>query len=248
MRLVGFPIVPLAALIGALGVSNAAHAQKTLDAYAQPALKDLSASVDVLSHNDGELRKIGKGYVDAYKLAKQEVQCREPSQMRFQGKKGLFTIRYITNGARKLTEVPTLRIRKVDDISKEPGKGDSISDLGVITPAWADRVEAKWVRAETKGGANLQVFEFWYKEDPRRRHTISVDPATKTIVEHIDHHRSKKKPGFRKRLVFSQPKQVNGVWLPTRAALYNGENKLSAEVKYESIQVNSGLSEKLFKF
>ncbi|MGV3723995.1 MAG: hypothetical protein ACO1SX_24140 [Actinomycetota bacterium] len=248
MSLVGIRFVPMAAALATLALSSAAHAQKSLENYTQPALKDLSASVDVLSHNDGELRKIGKGYVDAYKLARQEIQCREPSQMRFQGKKGLFTIRYVTNGSRKLTEVPTLRIRKVEDIAKEPGKGDSISDLGVITPAWADRVEARWVRTENKGGNTLQVFEFWYKEDPRRRHTISIDPDTKTIVEHIDHHRSKKKPGFRKRLVFSQPKQVNGVWLPTRAALYNGENKLSAEVKYESIQVNTGLSEKLFKF
>jgi len=248
MRLAGFSMVPVLAVGLTLLAGSAAHAQKSLDDYTQPALKDLSASVGVLSHNDRELRKIGKGYSDAYKLGQQEVQCREPSQVRFQGKKGLFTIRYITNGNRKLTEVPTLRIRKVDDISKEPGKGDSISDLGVITPAFADRVEAKWLRSETRDGATLQVFEFWYKEDPRRRHTVSMDPATKTIVEHIDHHRSKKKPGFRKRLLFSQPKQVNGVWVPTRAALYNGENKLSAEVKYESIKVNTGLAEKLFKF
>lgn len=248
MRLAGIHSIPVGVLALALGLAGPVHAQKSLDDYAQPALKDLSASVDVISHNDRELSKIGKGYVDAYKLAQQEVQCREPSQVRLQGKKGVFTIRYVTNGKRKLTEVPTLRIRKVEDISKEPGKGDSISDLGVITPAWADLVEAKWLRQETKHGKNLQVFEFWYKEDPRRRHTIYLDPATKTIVEHIDHHRSKKKSGFRKRFVFSEPRQLNGVWLPTRVSLYNGENKLSAQVKYESIKINSGLADSLFKF
>jgi hypothetical protein len=248
MRLVTLAPLATCAFAAALALAAPAQAQKSLDDYVQPALKDLSATIDVISHNDRELSKIGKGYVDAYKLAQQEVQCREPLQVRLQGKKGVFTIRYITNGNRRLTEVPTLRIRKVEDISREPSKGDSISDLGVITPSWADQVEAKWVRQETRNGKNLQVFEYWYKQDPRRKHTIFLDPTTKTMVEHIDHHRSKKKTGFRKRLVFSEPRQLNGVWLPTRAALYNGENKLGAQVKYESIKVNTGLSESLFKF
>ena len=166
--------------------------------------------------------------------------------MRFEGKQGVFTIRYVTNGNRKLTEVPTLRIHKVDDISTEPAKGDTISDLGIVSSSWAKRVESRWLRSEARGGKTLQVFEFWYNEDPRARHTIWLDPSTKTIVEHVAHHRNRNKPGFRKRLVYSEVKQIEGVWVPSRVAMFNGENKLAGEMRYSSIKVNENLQDKMF--
>src|SRR5688572_22686491 len=226
-----------AACLVALG-ARPALAQKKLSDYAQPNLRDISASIKVLSHNNRELAKIGKGYVDAYKLGSQEIWAKEPGCVRFQGRKGILTIRYVTNGNRKLTEVAHLRIRKVDDISKEPSKGDSISDIGVVTQAWVDRVEDRWLRTETRDGKPLQVFEFWYKEDPRYRHTIWMDPATKTMVEHVSHHRSKKRTGFKKKLTYGDSKQINGVWLPTLVSIYNEENKLAGQMRYDRIQVN----------
>jgi hypothetical protein len=224
-----------------------AHAQKNLDAFAQPALKDLTAGVRVLSHNSRELRKIGKSFEEGYKLERQEISCKEPGMVRYQGKKGLLTLRYITNGNRRLSEVSTFRIRKNEDISKEPNKGETIADLGVITPAWVDRVESKWLRTEERGGKRVEVFQYWYKEDPRYLHTIVVDPTTKTIIETTAHHRSRKKPGFKKRFVYSEVTRINGVNLPQRVGVYNGENKLAAELRYEGIRVNTGLPDTLFK-
>ena len=239
----------LAALAGALCLgASPAWAQKTLDFYAQPALTDLSTSVSIVSKNDRELEKIGKGYVDAYRLDKQQIWCKEPGRMRFEGKQGVFTIRYVTNGNRRLTEVPTLRVREVDDISKEPGKGDAIVDLGIVTQAWVDRVQDRWLRQETRDGKTYQVFEFWFKEDPRYRHTLWMDPATKTVMEHTAHHRSRRKPGFRKRMVYSDLKQINGVWVPTKVTLYNGENKLAGVTRYDSIKVNTNIPDSLFNF
>jgi outer membrane lipoprotein-sorting protein len=236
----------LAALF--LCAARPARAQKALSDYVQANLKDLSASVDVVSKNDAELEKIGKGYVDAYRLGKQEIWSKEPSRMRFQGKQGVFVIRYVTNGGRKLTEVPTLRIHKVEDISTEPGKADSISDLGIVTTAWAERVESRWLRTENRDGKALQVFEVWYKEDPHARHTLWLDPTTKTIVEHIHHYRVRNKPGFRKRLVYSDLKQVNGVWVPTKVSMYNTDDKLAGVLRYDGIKVNTGLADSLFNF
>jgi hypothetical protein len=224
-----------------------AFAQKKLSDYVQPGLRDVSASIRILSHDDRELAKIGKGYADAYKLGSQEIWAKEPGQVKYQGKKGFITLRFITSGNRKLTEVSHLRIRKVDDISKEPGKGDSISDLGLVTQAWVDQVEDRWLRTETRDGKTLQVFEYWHKEDPRYRHTLWMDPQTKTIVDHIAHHRSQKRPGFKKRLVYSDAKQISGVWLPTTVTVYSGENKPAGQLRYERIQVNTGLPDSLFK-
>ena len=244
------PALAVATLLGtfAATISVPASAQKSLDGYCQPAFKDAAATIDIVSHNNKELGKIGKGYVQAMSLRSQEIWCKEPSRVRFQGKKGLFTIRYVTTGTKKLTEVPTLRIHKVEDISKEPGKGDSISDLGIITQSWADSIEARWLRTDTVDGKQAQVFEYWRKEDPKSKHTISIDPTTHIILENISHHRSKKKVGFKKRLVYSEPKQFNGVWMPTKVTIYNGENKQAAEMRYEKIRINTGLDEKLFSF
>lgn len=240
-------ILPLLFSAALLLGSRPAHAQKSLQDYVQPTLKDLSASVNVLSHKDDELRKIGAGYVDAYTLTDREIFFREPGQARLQGKKGVLTIRYVTNGGKRLTEVPSLRVRKVEDIADEPGKGDSISDIGVITANWVSRVESRWIRSEERNGKTLQVFEFWYSDDPKAKNTVWLDPASKTIVERIAHHRNRSKPGFKKRIVFSDVKTVNGVQVPTRATLFSGDNKQAAQVSYERIKVNAGLADSLFK-
>lgn len=225
-----------------------AAGQENLARYAQPTLQDVTATVKVVGKTDRELAKIGKGYVDAYKLESQELTAKEPDRVRFEGKRGLLTIRYITNGTRKLTQVSTPRINKVDDISKEPAKGDSISDAGLITPAWVARVEDRWLRSETRDGKTLHVFEYFYKEDPKYIHTLWVDPETKTIVERIDHHRSKIKPGFKKRFLYSEVQTVNGVNMPSKVVLLNGENKVAAIMRYDRIKVNTGLPDKLFSF
>jgi hypothetical protein len=224
-----------------------ALAQKELSDYAQPALKDLTASVKLLSHNNRELSKMGKGFAELYKLESREIWCKEPSCVRVQGKKGIMTLRSITNGDRRKVEVPTMRIRKVENVKDEPGKADSISDLGVITPAWLRTVQSRWLRTETRDGKPHHVFEFWHPEDSKAKHTIVLDPATKTVVEHIAHHRAQRKKGFKRRVVYSEPKQVNGVWIPTRAAAYSPDNKLAGEVRYDKIQINTGLPDSLFK-
>lgn len=222
-------------------------ANPTLDAYAQSTLKDLAASIDVLSKNDQELDKMGKGFRDAYTLTSQEISFKEPGLGRFEGKKGVLTVRRVTTLRQQLFEVPLLRVRKVEDISTKPGKADSVADLGLITPAWADGVESKWLRAEQRDGKMLQGFDVWSKSDPQSRHTLWIDPVTKTVVEHIHFHRNPGKTGFRKRLVYSEVKQVNGVWVPTRVSLYNSENKLAAVMRYERVRVNTGLSDSLFR-
>jgi len=227
-------------------VRPAFSAEKPLEEYAQSNLKDLAAKIKILSHNDRELSKIGKDFPKGFTLGSQEIWCKEPGKVRFQGKKGLFTIRQVTNGNRKLFEAPA--VHKVDDISKEPGKGDSIADLGLITPGWVDTVEYQWLRTETRDGKPMQVYQYWRKEDPRARHTITVDPTTKTVVENIAHFRSKKKEGFKKKLVYSAPQQINGVWVPTRVSIYNTEDKRGGEMQYESIRINVGLEDKLFNF
>jgi hypothetical protein len=230
-----------------LAGNSPAWAQRSLKEFVQPELSDVSATIKVVAKNDAELKKMGKSFVEANKLSRQEVQYKEPGRMRLSGKKGLFTIRYVTNGEKKLTQVPTLGINKVENIAKEPAKADTIYDLGLITAAWVDRVEDRWLRTEDRDGKTMQVFEFWWKEDRAAKHTIVVDPATKIIVEHVAHHRAKKKPGFKKKILYGEVQKINGVYVPTKATLLNSDNKIAAILRYDDLTVNSGLSDKLFK-
>jgi len=236
-----------AALAAHPSAASAAGAPSLKD-FCQPDLSDVSARIKVVATNEAELKKMGKTYVEAQKLSEQEIQCKEPGKVRLQGKKGLFTIRYITNGNRRVTQVPTLRINKAEDIAKEPGKGDVIYDLGLITPAWVGKVEDHFVRTEDRDGKPVHVFEFYFKEDQRAKHTIVVDPATKTILDHTAHHRAKRKPGFKKRVLYGEVQNINGVFVPTKATLLNSDNKIGAVLRYDNVKVNAGLSEKLFSF
>lgn len=237
-------LLATAALASLVSSRSAWSAPPSLADFTQPALRDVTTSARVLAKDERALKKIGKGFAEAYTLSHQQVVYREPMQVRFTGKKGLLTIRDITNGTRHLMEIRPIH-RRVDDLTKDPGKGHSITDLGVMTPAWVSSVEARWLRSEVRDGKTLQVFEYHPKSRPRARRTIWVDPETRVLVEQVTH---QGKQGIKKRTVYSEPRQFNGVWLPTQATIYNGEGQLAGKMRYENVQVNSGVSEALFKF
>ena len=224
-----------------------ARAQKSIEPFFQTNLKDLSAEVKVVAKNDTELRKIGKGYVDAYALTDRRFSYKEPGKVRADGKRGLITMRMVTNGDRKLMQISFPPIRRIEDLKKNPGKADSISDLGLLTPDWLPDHEYAWQRTETKDGRNCEVFRVWDKRDPAYKHTYWIDVQTKTLVEHIAHFRNRKKPGFKKRFVFSKPTLVSGVWVPTEMTVYNPEDKPAGTVRYQNLKVNTGLSDSIFK-
>ena len=226
-------------------------AEKKLDAFVQAGLQDVSVSIAIEARKDPELKKIGKDYVTAFKLTAQQIQCKEPDRFRFQGRKGILTFRTITNGYRKLTEVtgiPLLRQRKSRDISQDPGKADTVADLGILSKSWVARIRSEWRRQETRNRKLLSVFDYWYRGDPGRRHTLWIDPGTRTIVEQVYHERDPRAPTYRKRIVYSEVKQINGIWMPTRATIYNGEGREAAVMRYARCLVNTGLSDKLFSW
>lgn len=236
-----------AAVAFTLSSADGALAQKQLSDYVQPAFRDITARPKVVSKNVGELKKMGKGYVDAYTLSRQEFRGKVPGMVRFEGKKGLLTVKRVTNGNRQLMQVPPVH-RKVTSLSKEPWKGDSVLDIGLLTADLVKAVESKWLRSENREGKALEVFEVWHPADPKYKHELILDPVTRTVVEHISHHRSVRRAGFKKRLVYREVVQISGVYIPQVAEIYSGENKLAAVMRYEEIKINTGLPDSLFKF
>jgi hypothetical protein len=227
-----------------------ARAQDTLAAHAQPALADVSADVKVVSHNDRELEKMGKGYSQAYTLEHQRFFWKAPGEARFQARKGVIQVLRITNGSRQMSEITglaVLRKRMVEDVEQKPGKADTIVDLGAITPAWVRNVESRCLRVESRDGHSVEVFNFWYRNDPGSVHALWIDRATHTVVEHVIYVRGQA-TRVKKRIVYADVRQLGEVRLPTSVSVYNAEGKLAAQMRYDGLRVNQGLQDKLFTF
>jgi hypothetical protein len=234
------------AVLLAVSPVDGVRAQEALSKYAQPALRDFSVTGSIVQKNDAELRKIDNSFVQAYRFRESLIQYKEPMKLRIDSKAGLLTVRYVINGNRKSTQVPGLRINKVKDITGRPGEQQSMLDSGILTPGFlADGVASRFVGMQTLDGRKVPVFEFWYTDERNsRHHFVWIDPAKRFVLRHDVHHRS---GGLKMRFVFQQPKQIAGIWVPTRVGLYNAENRLAAITRYDKIKVNTGLSESLFR-
>lgn len=218
--------------------------------YAQPAIKDFSGRIRVVSKNLSELKKLGDGFVRAYNVKSQRFYYKEPGKVRLEARQGLITARLITNGDVHVSEyrfAPGITKRSKDDLREKPGKGDYSINFGVITPSFAKRVVAEFVRFETRDARRVAVFTVYYTATDKVKHTVVIDRETRIVVDHISHHRSKKRTGFKNRYVFSQPKQFGSIWLPTRIEVYSPDNKLAGRSVVEDVKANSGLSDSLFK-
>lgn len=235
-----------AAVAAGLLAAGGAWAEEALKEFTQPALRDFSATGQIVSKNDAELQKIDKNYAQGYRFRETLIQYKEPLKLRVDSKAGLFSVRYVINGKRKSTQVPGLHINRVRDITGRPGEEQGMLDSGILTPGFLeDSVASRFVGRQSLDGRMVPVFEFWYTDEPNsRHHFIWVDPQKRVILRHDVHHRS---GGLKVRFMLKQPTQVAGVWVPTRIEVYNGEGRLAAVTQYKQVKVNTGLSESLFR-
>jgi hypothetical protein len=235
-----------AALLAFFFIAGGAGAEVSLKQYTQPALQDFTATAVIAQKNDAELRKIDDSFARAYRFRESLIQYKEPQKLRIDSKAGLLSLRYVINGKRKATQVPGLRINKVKDITGRPGEEQGMLDSGILTPGFVnDAVAFRFLGHQKLDGRTVPAFEFWYTdEDDSRHHFVWIDPAKKIILRRDVHHR---KGGLKMRFLYKEPKQVAGVWVPTRVEVYNAENRLGAVTRYTSVKVNTGLSESLFR-
>jgi len=47
--------------------------------------------------------------------------------------------------------------------------------------------------------------------------------------------------------LYENPKQIGGVWMPTKVTVRNADNKVAGVMNYEGLKVNVGLEDSLFK-
>ncbi|MBL8068120.1 MAG: outer membrane lipoprotein-sorting protein [Armatimonadetes bacterium] len=223
-----------------LGQSN------SISSYWQSGLKDATFTARVGKASQRELQKINKDFAQSYRFDYTDVKMKEPFMLRLESKVDDQSIWYIINGPNRLLSIPKSGIRNRENLSKSPGKRQTIFDFGLIAPSLFDGfMQAAFIRVDR--ATNEPVFDVTYESrlGDDSRHRIWVDPSKHYVTKREWYSQNGSKPLLAV-FKYKNPKQVSGVWVPTVLEVYNSQNTLAGTTYYENISVNTGLSSSLF--
>ena len=214
------------------------------DVY-QPALKDATFTAQVDRAVIKELKKINNDFASSYRVKSTSVQLKEPFKMRLESSVEGNNITFVLNGATRLVKVSPAGITNRENLSKSPGKRQTLFDYGLLTPSlFNNYFVAKFVR-EDRATKN-SVFDVTYVSSLQdgTRHRIWVDPAKKIVTKREWY--SQNGGHLMATFEYSSPVQSGGVWFPTKLTVTNAERKFAGTLLYKNIKVNTGLSDSLF--
>jgi outer membrane lipoprotein-sorting protein len=224
----------------------------TLADMAVSGVRDLEASVTVVSADLDALEKINKDFAIMYRLREVTFLFKEPDKFRMDSRLGVM----IVNGPIRDLRVPQLGIRRRDEIGTMLARRHSLMDLGLITVSRLDQLTAKYLRTETLRGVSACVFEITFKEPEsvgpsrsaaaasRDRYVVWVDPGRKVILR-----RRWLAAGGEVRAVFDYLDALEaapGVWLPRRIEVRNAFGALAGATVYKDIKINQSPDDSRF--
>jgi outer membrane lipoprotein-sorting protein len=233
-------------------IALAALAMPTAQSYGindivQPAFKDATFVAQVIRGNQSELRKINADFAYSYRFKSMKAFVKEPFMMRLEATVEDTSLLYILNGTRKLYRIPKMRLNHTEDVSRAPGKRQTPMDFGIFTPSLFERLmEAKFVRVD-RANNNL-VFDITYNQnftDDWSRHRVWIEPTRKYVTKREWYSQENK---LMATFLYDKPVNQRGVWFPTRCVVRNVENKEAGITEYQSMSINTGLNDSLFKF
>ncbi len=222
-----------------------APAQPDIDDVLQKGLQDATFTTVVKVGSVSKLRKINDDFVNSYRVKESLVRMKEPFMLRVDAKvDGSTDASFVLNGGIRVFRVPGAKIVVRQDVSKKPGQRQTALDFGIVTPSlFKDLFDARYVRTDRETGD--YVFDLTYKAglDAAARFRIWVDPAKKYTTKREWYNRRDRQLAT---FFYSQPKQLAGVWLPTRCTVKNADNEVAGETWYEEMKANTGLSDSIF--
>lgn len=234
-----------------LGVIGASLAQTTPEAEIRSQvakcngnLKDIRATLVVTQADRRELEKMGKVFAETYQFKKASVAFKSPDKLRMNGTLGVMKVEFITAGNTRRIRIPSMRFKKLEDITEEQEKRMSSLDIGVVTtPVW-DIYKVNLLRTENNAdGSQCSVLRLQTAKTQKFRH-IWIESGTGKLLR-LD--RYFEDGQLKVKTVFSNHEQFEGVWIPTRAEVYNAEGKLAAVSEMVDITVNTGIDDKEFE-
>ncbi|NLB56299.1 MAG: outer membrane lipoprotein-sorting protein, partial [Lentisphaerae bacterium] len=195
--------------------------------------------------NDTVLKKMGKKYMRQHEVNKAEAMYKVPDMFRLEGKLGLVKVQMINTGNKRIFRVPSLRITKREDISKELYRKQTCLDIGLLCEsAWVD-FNAKYIKTDQLSTGPAYLIDFVRKWENPKTFRTWIDKKTLRILR-IE----KKDPTGKIEAIFVFPeaKNIGGVvWAPTRVELRAPNGEIAGITQLINMKVNSGLSDKLFQ-
>lgn len=227
--------------------TSAGAVQPAIEQFAQTSLADLTGSLSMEFRDQQELNRMGKDFRDVYRFSKARVEFLEPGMMRMETKAGFFKVLMLQSHDRKMLSVPLVGIRNVHDISHSPSSRQGLLELGLLTPSLLDSVEVKPLGAAVVEGVHAWRYELTYKgETFLHRQEVAVDPATRVLVERRVYESN---GALKVRFVYKDAVEAAaGVWVPAHVLVYSPSGKHAATMRYDKVQVNTGLKPEVFSF
>jgi outer membrane lipoprotein-sorting protein len=207
-------------------------------------VRDLQASVSVVSSNQDVLNSVNKDFAQSYKLKNAQLMYKEPGMLRVQGKRGFVSFVNICNGDTKYWGVGPLHGSR--NVKDSPSQKQTLQDFGLLTAAQLADHNWRFVREEKTSGGTLLVFELHYKNpNDKTRKLIWVDPAKKVMVKRQLF--AQWDGSLKLQYTYEDPQNVGGVWVPQRIRVFNKKLVLGAVSRVSGVKVNTGLSAEPFR-
>ncbi len=231
-------------LLALVALGTTALQSQNINSYLQGDLRDATFVARVVKGDQQELKKINKDFGQSYRFETTSIKVKEPFKIRSEATVEDTHIVYIVNGVEQLIRVPRAGINQRTNLSRAPGRRQTLLDFGILTPSlFRGLFEAKFVRNDRETGEPVFDITYLPSLDDTSRNRIWIDP-----VHHIVTRREWFNQVGRQLATFyyENPKEVGGVWMPTRLEVKNVEGKVAGIVKYDSIKVNTGLPDSIF--
>jgi outer membrane lipoprotein-sorting protein len=165
--------------------------------------------------------------------------------MKIEGKLGMLTAKIVINGDRKATIIPTIRYSKKEDIGNEPHKRQGDLDIGIVSDSiWRNYIVLDTDTEKSSSGNTYRIT--FIRENSRERKIVCwVESKTLKLLK-LDKYDSD--GNLISRYIYSKHSFIDGlVWVPGRIDVYGGDGKLAGTTAYESIKVNTGIPDSVFK-
>ena len=231
---------PLYLLPILLAPTLAGAASPRLEDCVADALRDLQAAVTITRLDAPALEQVSRDLVTLFRMKNVTVRFREPGKLRAENRIGLF----IANGPTIYYRVPALGLKRREDLGAAQSRRYGLIDVGVITKRFLEAVTATYLRTETVGDAQLEVFDVRGKTDAGARCTLWIDPIRRILARREPLDATGKPRGT---FLYQKPREVSpGIWLPTRVEIRTAAGAVGAVVDYSDIRANTDIADSLF--
>lgn len=211
----------------------------------QKGFKDATFEARAVKGNQKELQKINKEFAYSYRFDSMSAKVKEPHMLRLESVVDDTKLLYIMNGTKKYFNVGN-RLKGTDDVSRSPGKRQTIMDFGVLTPSlFSDPFKATFIRVDRESGDLVFDLTYQSKYDDTSRHRVWVDKTKKYITKRVWFNQEGVQLAT---FLYDNPKNEDGVWFPTRCTVKNSDDKVAGITEYTKMSLNKGLPDSLFKW